>query len=467
METQNRTYTTATNRFIERYRRHVFTTCAEAFRPQDPLDYWKNYLFVTTLLFIIPLCSIALIPGVYLSYITSHTGLLFADILAVIGLLLIAHVPGIPLIVRKWVFIGIIYGIGVVLIYYLGNFGPGLLYLLAVSVFIILVLPANAGWMGLYLNGATCFFFGGLIYMGAPLQSRFSAALDIQSWIAISSNLIFLNAVFVVLIPKLFKGLQESLREQYLLRTKLEQQKDALKRSLSEVKSKNNDLEHFTYVASHDLQEPLRMVTGFMQLLEKRYADQLDAKGKTYIRHAVEGASRMRQLILDLLKYSRIHPGKDPIEAVDLQRLFDEVVHTLSQEIRRLDATVSHGPLPVIVSHHSFLFLVLQNLIGNSLKYAKKNIPPQIHLSCEDQGDTWFFRVTDNGIGIDPEYFERIFVIFQRLHQKDEYEGTGMGLAIVKKILDSLEGKIGLQSKPGEGTTFYFSLPKTGSDKKP
>lgn len=243
---------------------------------------------------------------------------------------------------------------------------------MAVSVFIILVLPANAGWMGLYLNGATCFFFGGLIYMGAPLQSRFSAAIDIESWVAISSNLIFLNAVFIALIPKLFKGLQESLREQSLLRTKLEQQKDALKRSLSDIKSKNNDLEHFIYVASHDLQEPLRMVTGFMQLLEKRYADQLDAKGKTYIRHAVEGASRMHQLILDLLKYSRIHPGKDPIEPVDLQRLFDEVVHTLSQEIRRLDATVSHGPLPVIVSHHSFLFLVLQNLIGNSLKYAKK-----------------------------------------------------------------------------------------------
>ncbi|WP_375582748.1 ATP-binding protein [Cyclobacterium xiamenense] len=452
--------------FIERYRRHVFSTCFESVPGEDPLDYWKNYLFVTTLLFIIPLCSIALIPGVYLSYLTSLTGLLIADILAVVGLLLIAHVRGIPLAVRKWVFIGIIYAIGLILIYYLGNYGPGLLYLLAVSVFMILVFPENAAWTGFYLNLAACLLFGGVIYLRIPLDGRFSSPIDLQTWIAISSNLIFLNAVFVVLIPKLFKGLQESLREQYLLRRKLEEQQEALKRSLSEVKSKNTDLEHFTYVASHDLQEPLRMVTGFMSLLEKRYSDQLDAKGKTYIRHAVDGATRMRQLILDLLKYSRIHPGTDPIEEVDVQRLFDEVIHTLSPEIRRLDATITHGPLPTIISHHSFLFLVLQNLVSNALKYAKRGIPPEIHLSCEEQEETWLFWIRDNGIGIEQEYFERIFVIFQRLHQKDAYDGTGMGLAIVKKIVESMEGKIWLQSRAGQGTTFYFTVPKHASNPK-
>ncbi|MDN3690449.1 sensor histidine kinase [Cyclobacterium jeungdonense] len=460
MEKENAFDNGLAKRSWKKYRQHVFSTCLETGKSKDPLNYWRDYLFVTTLLFIIPLSLITLIPGIYLAYLTSLNGLIVADGIAIAGLLLITHLPGISLIVRKWIFIGITYGIGIILIYYLGNFGPGLLYLLAISIFMILVLPGKSRWVSLYLNLASCLVFGWVIQAGNPFQDQYTAAVDIKTWVAISTNLIFLNVVFIVLIPILFKGLHKSLEEQYLLQEELEQQKNALKRSLAEVESKNEELEHFTYVASHDLQEPLRMVTGFLQLLEKRYAGLLNEKGKSYIMHAVDGANRMRQLILDLLKYSRIQTIQEPAHEVDMSWLCAEVKNTLAEEIEKRNAEVSHGPLPKITGHHSLLLLVIQNLMSNALKYSKTDIPPKVHLSYQDRGTKWLFQVTDNGIGIHPDYFQKIFVLFQRLHQKDKYQGTGMGLAIVKKIIENMGGEVWLESTEGLGTSFYFTLPK-------
>lgn len=444
-----------------KYRLHVFNTCLGTGNSNDPINYWRDYLFVTTLLFIIPLCLIALIPGVYLAYVTSLHGIVIADGIAIAGLLLITHLPGIQLIVRKWLFIVITYSIGVVLIYYLGNFGPGLLYLLAISIFMILVLPGKSHWVSLYLNLAVCLVFGWLIQAGNPFQSQYDDAVDIKNWVAISTNLIFLNIVFIVLIPILFRGLQKSLEEQYSLQKALNQQKNALKQSLSEVESKNEELQHFTYVASHDLQEPLRMVTGFLHLLEKRYTSLIDEKGKLYILHAVDGANRMRQLILDLLKYSRIQAIQEPAREVDMDILWKNVQTTLAEEIETRNAEITQGPLPTIISHYSFVSAVIQNLISNALKYSKNDIPPKIHLSCEDQDSKWLFKMSDNGIGIHPDYFQKIFVLFQRLHQRNKYQGTGMGLAIVKKIIENLGGEIWLESSEGFGTSFYFTIPKT------
>lgn len=444
-----------------KYRLHVFNTCLGTGKSNDPINYWRDYLFVTTLLFIIPLCLIALLPGVYLAYVTSLHGIVIADGIAIAGLLLITHLPGIQLIVRKWLFIVITYSIGVVLIYYLGNFGPGLLYLLAISIFMILVLPGKSHWVSLYLNLAVCLVFGWLIQAGNPFQSQYDDAVDIKNWVAISTNLIFLNIVFIVLIPILFRGLQKSLEEQYSLQKALNQQKNALKQSLSEVESKNEELQHFTYVASHDLQEPLRMVTGFLHLLEKRYTSLIDEKGKLYIIHAVDGANRMRQLILDLLKYSRIQAIQEPAREVDMDILWKNVQTTLAEEIETRNAEITQGPLPTIISHYSFVSAVIQNLMSNALKYSKNDIPPKIHLSCEDQDSKWLFKMSDNGIGIHPDYFQKIFVLFQRLHQRNEYQGTGMGLAIVKKIIENLGGEIWLESSEGFGASFYFTIPKT------
>ncbi|MBD3629960.1 MAG: hypothetical protein HUJ21_17735 [Cyclobacterium sp.] len=349
---------------------------------------------------------------------------------------------------------------GFFLIYFLGNFGPGLLYLLSVSVFMLLVLPEKYAFVSFILNLLTCIFFGWLIYREDLQQSYFSSTVDIQSWVAISSNLVFLSAMFSILIPMLFKGLRQSLEEQSQLETALKRQKEKLKQSLTDLETKNNELEHFTYVASHDLQEPLRMVTGFLQLLEKKYGHLLDAKGKTYINFAVDGAQRMRQLILDLLAYSRVKKIDGKAEPVDFNQLLEEIKLTFRPEIKRLKAEITSDTLPIVHGHSSFYFLLLQNLIGNALKYSKANIPPKIHIYLEERENEWLFQVEDNGIGIDPAYFEKIFVLFQRLHQRKEFEGTGMGLAIVKKIITSLGGEIWVKSSPGEGAVFLFTLPK-------
>lgn len=445
---------------LEKYRRYILKTCLTPQQASGTLSYWRDYLFVSALIFVIPLCTIALIPGLYLSYLSELWGLLIFDCMAFLGFIGIAGIPGIPLPIRKWIFIAITYMAGIFLIYFLGNFGPGLLYLLSVSVFMLLVLPEKFAFVSFILNLLTCIVFGWLIYQEDLQPSYFSSTVDIQSWVAISSNLVFLSAMFSILIPKLFKGLRQSLEEQAQLETALKRQKEKLKQSLADLETKNNELEHFTYVASHDLQEPLRMVTGFLQLLEKKYGHLLDAKGKTYINFAVDGAQRMRQLILDLLAYSRVKKINGDHEPVDFNLLLEEIKLTFRPEIKRLKAEITADTLPIVYGHSSFFFLLLQNLIGNALKYSKANIPPKIHIYLEERDNEWLFQVEDNGIGIDPAYFEKIFVLFQRLHQRKEFEGTGMGLAIVKKIITSLGGKIWVKSSPGQGAVFLFTLPK-------
>ncbi|SHN09908.1 His Kinase A (phospho-acceptor) domain-containing protein [Cyclobacterium lianum] len=447
----------------EQYRKFILKTCLDPYQPSGTLSYWRDYLFVSALVFVLPLCTIAVIPGLYLSYKSAFWALMLFDGLAFFGLMLIAIVPGIPLPVRKWIFIGITYLAGIFLIYFLGNFGPGLLYLLSVSIFMLLVLPDKYAFLSFALNLASCVFFGWMIYQTDLQQNYFSSTVDLQSWIAISANLIFLSAMFSILIPKLFKGLRESLEEQKSLEKALTRQKEKLKESLADTEVKNKELEHFTYVASHDLQEPLRMVTGFLQLLEQKYTHLLDQKGKTYIKFAVDGAHRMRRLILDLLAYSRIEKTGNEHETVDFNQLLAEIKLTFEPEIKKLKAEVTGDSLPVVRGPSSFYFLLLQNLIGNALKYTKPGVPPQIHLGVEDCQREWQFHLKDNGIGIDPAYFEKIFVLFQRLHHREAYEGTGIGLAIVKKIVTNLGGSIWVASNPGDGTVFYFTLPKNDS----
>ena len=227
-----------------------------------------------------------------------------------------------------------------------------------------------------------------------------------------------------------------------------------------ELASTNAELEQFAFVASHDLQEPLRMVTSFLTLLEKKYAHELGDTGRKYIGYAVDGAKRMRQVILDLLEFSRVGVAVEKLETVDLNLLLQEVLSMFNKEILEKNAYILVDKLPVINTNATPLLQVFQNLVGNALKYVRNGIRPEIHISAIAFDDHWQFRIQDNGIGIAEEYFDRIFIIFQRLHNKDTFSGTGIGLAITKKIVDSFGGKIWLTSKEGEGTCFYFTLLK-------
>jgi len=224
-----------------------------------------------------------------------------------------------------------------------------------------------------------------------------------------------------------------------------------------ELLRSNKELERFAYVASHDLQEPLRMVSSFTQLLSKRYKDKLDADGQEYIRYAVDGANRMYGLINGLLAYSRIQTKGKEFSNVDLGTVVDLVKKNLRIQIQERAATITTDDLPVIRADEGQMIQLLQNLVGNAIKFSPG--PPKIHISSETDGECTTISVKDEGLGIEPQYFERIFQIFQRLLPKEEYEGTGIGLAICKRIVERHDGKIWVESESGRGTTFFFSIP--------
>jgi light-regulated signal transduction histidine kinase (bacteriophytochrome) len=222
----------------------------------------------------------------------------------------------------------------------------------------------------------------------------------------------------------------------------------------------NEELEQFAYVASHDLQEPLRMVTSFMAQLEKKYSDVIDEKGKRYIEYAVDGAKRMRQIILDLLDYSRVGKMDDQKEDVDLNELLKGIQILFRKQMEEKKAMLRIGPMPVIHSFVAPLQQVFQNIIGNALKFTKPHVPAMIKIVSEDMGDYWKFNISDNGIGMETDDLEKIFIIFKQLNTKEEFPGSGIGLAVTKKIIEKQGGKIWVESQLGHGSTFYFTLPK-------
>jgi len=242
---------------------------------------------------------------------------------------------------------------------------------------------------------------------------------------------------------------------------RLKELNESLQKHAKELAISNAELEQFAYVASHDLQEPLRMVTSFLTQLEKKYSEVIDDKGRQYIHFAVDGAKRMRQIILDLLDFSRVGRTEDDLEEVNTNKLVNEILALYRKQIEEVNASFVFENLPSLQTYKTPIRQVFQNLISNSLKYHSISRTPVIDIACKETKTLFQFSVKDNGIGIDAEYFEKIFIIFQRLHNKDEYSGTGMGLAIAKKIIENLGGKIWVESVEGEGSTFYFTLLKS------
>ena len=242
---------------------------------------------------------------------------------------------------------------------------------------------------------------------------------------------------------------------------------EKLRGAVEDLQRSNAELEQFAYVASHDLQEPLRAISGCVQVLQKRYGGQLDARADQFIAHAVDGAQRMQNLINDLLAYSRVGTHGKPFEAVEMDKVAARALQNLSERIRETGVEVTRDELPAVWGDGGQLELVLQNLVSNALKFRGER-EPQVHIGYElrrveelDAALTQHvFSVRDNGLGIETQYFERIFVMFQRLHTRTEYPGTGIGLAICKKVVERHGGTIGLHSVPEQGTTFWFSLPQ-------
>jgi PAS domain S-box-containing protein len=232
---------------------------------------------------------------------------------------------------------------------------------------------------------------------------------------------------------------------------------EMIKQRTEELTRSNKDLEQFAYVTSHDLQEPLRMIAGYTQLLQQRYKDKLDEDANHFIFYMVDGAVRMQSLINDLLAYSRLNTSSEALAPVNCRDVLDEVLATLQMTIEENGAVIKCGPLPNILADRTQLLQLFQNLIGNAIKF-RSDKPPIINITAKPQDKQWLFSVSDNGIGIEPQYLERIFVIFQRLHTRDKYPGTGIGLAICKKIVERHKGQIWAESQPGKGSTFHFII---------
>jgi signal transduction histidine kinase len=258
-------------------------------------------------------------------------------------------------------------------------------------------------------------------------------------------------------LARLPEAIHRALQEREERQRRRQAERD-LSRKAEELERSNADLEQFAYVASHDLQEPLRMVTAYTQLLGERYRGMLDADADKFIGYATEGAQRMQVLIQDLLAFSRVGRKATPRQEVDCNLVLKDVLQTLSAAIEESGARIASGTLPVIMADRTLLSQILQNLIGNAIKFRGTEAPV-ISIEAENNPLEWRFTVGDNGIGIAPEYGENIFVVFQRLHARTEYPGNGIGLAICKKIVERYGGKIWVDANPGGGSKFIFTLP--------
>ncbi len=233
---------------------------------------------------------------------------------------------------------------------------------------------------------------------------------------------------------------------------------EELRRTAADLARSNADLERFAYVASHDLQEPLRLLMGYLKLLDKRYGDKLEPDGNEFLRYAVDGAVRMRNQIKDLLSYSRVGFNEPKLKRVDCAEAVERALLNLKLMVDENKARVTWDELPEVEADEAQLVLLFQNLLGNALKFRSEE-PPEVHVGARNGGGKWVITVTDNGIGVDPRYSERVFGVFERLHTLDDYPGTGIGLAICKRIVERHGGRIGIEPTEGPGSTFFFTLP--------
>lgn len=303
---------------------------------------------------------------------------------------------------------------------------------------ILIYLVTGLGWIL-----ASDWFFGQFNYP----QAHFYQTVKGCSFIVITA------VIFLIMLRRYEQKSHHYLERLRIMNRELEKRNEALAVS-------NIELEQFAYIASHDLQEPLRMVTGFLGQIERKYKDSLDQKGKEYIHYAVDGASRMKQIISDLLEYSRVGKKDFKYESFDVGDVIEEVISLNKPMFAENKVTIFKNKMPVIVASKPLIRQVFQNLLANAVKYRKPGQATTITIDFTETAGFWQFSIADTGIGIKPDHLDRIFVLFQRLHSREQYSGTGIGLSVCRKIIENHKGKIWVTSEFGQGSTFYFSLKK-------
>jgi signal transduction histidine kinase len=446
-------------RFWESYKKRVEENILKKPEVQiRDLSYWRDKLFTNILIYIIPVSLLALVPGVIMSFVGNIPLLALFDILTVGVFVALAIYPYFSLHTRKIILVVLIYILSVILLIFLGSFGPGLLYLLALTIFVALIFPFRIAIWTIAGNLVVCISFVFLI-KSELLPENVTKVYSMGSWIAVSSNLIFLSTVIVVSINLLFNGLQRTIYKEAELQDKLKRGNIKLEKTLSKMEAKNEELEQFAYIASHDLQEPLKTMSSLIDNLNKYYKNQLEGKGAKYLEFLSQSSERMQELILGLLEYSRIGKERLP-EAVDCNLIVQEVIADLAKVISDTKAEVLVEHLPVVNGYKIELRQLFLNLISNALKFRKETESPVVKIGAKETNYQYTFTVEDNGIGIDEKFSNKIFIIFQRLHLRTKYPGTGIGLAQCKKIVELHGGKIWVNSELGRGSIFSFTILK-------
>jgi signal transduction histidine kinase len=447
-------------KYWNRYTSLIYRNCSSAASALKDLSYWRNKLFASTIIFLLPFCLIALLPGLYMIIATGNPILAAADIITITLITVVGFMPGISLQVRKIIFISCIYILSCILMYFLGPHGSGLSYLLAGGILSTLVFNSRYTFWPVWLNTCICICFGAAkFFYLVPWPHDRDNSLD--AWIAVSSSIIFLSLLSAALLTGVFNGLQETIVNEKQLKEELANQQYSLEQALSMLQLKNDELEQFAFVASHDLKEPVRMVTSFMGLLKRKYGDQLDEKAHIYIDFAIDGGLRMQKMISDLLELSRTARQDAVRELVDLNDTLKEAKQNIFKLIEESHAEIiTKTPLPIISSNKADITRLVQNLLINAIKFRKKEISPVIYLQATENQREWLFSMEDNGIGIDQEKLEKIFEVFARLHSHEDYEGTGIGLAVCKKVVEHYGGRIWAESENGTGSNFYFTINK-------
>ena len=300
-------------------------------------------------------------------------------------------------------------------------------------------------------------FFGEMALIDGSLRSATAIAGEDDTELEVLDRDGFLQMIKTT--PEFAIGVMHQLCDRVRLGNECKLAEERLKRTTAELDRSNKELEQFAYVTSHDLREPLRMMTSFSQSLEKRYKGKLDQTADEYIHFIVDGAARMQRLIDDILIFSRVTTRASPFEAVEMEQILQDAMVNLKGSIQDSGAVVTRATLPLVHVDPSQMVQVMQNLVGNAIKFHREGQPPKVHVSASREGTEWVFSVKDNGIGIDPELFGRLFNLFQRLHPQNKYPGTGVGLAVTKKIIERHGGRVWIESQPDRGSTFYFTIP--------
>lgn len=445
----------------KRYRESVETNVAsDSFPVVRGVHFWRDRLFTVILVYTLPVGMIAYVPAMVACYYFSVPEIAFFDTLAVLLLAIATFRKRLSIKSRKLIFIITMYLLSVSLLYYMGVYGPGLLYLLSSVIFVSLIYSSRLAYICIVVNTLICVLFAAGLRYGL-ITTDMATVYTPESWLVVASNQVLLSILFAAAIQMLTSGFMDTLQTEGELKNKLVLEGIESQRLVNELKLKNEELEQFAYIASHDLQEPLNTISGLVEVLNLDNTKTENDDFKTSLGFISFSVDRLRLLIKGLLDYSRIGRQRE-LEEVDCKTMLSHVVDDLRASILESNATItideSINLLPKINVYPLDFQQLFQNLVSNAIKFRNEGVAPEIRLAVMQEGDFLRFSVTDNGIGVQRGSLENIFVIFKRGHASKRYAGTGIGLAFCKKIIDLHGGRIWVESEPGKGSQFFFTI---------